>query len=357
MNTHFKKLLNVYGEMDMQINNLKRIVCLTVIIGVATLSTGLAQSGIEPNDIERVGLSGWQFLKITANAKHSALGGTFVANSQGDAGAVFGNPSALVDVENSSISLGQVNWFADISYQTASIAKNFGSRGVIALSVATLSMGDIVETINSEIVGESRTEAVQTGNTFTGGDLAAGLSYAQQVTDNLSIGGNLRYVEETVADLSMSNVSMDIGTTYNTGWHSLRLAMVARNLGADQTLAGWSEDIQAGPVEIRMPIDFRIGVSMNVLESEGSPHVLGIALEGSHPNDGPEKINAGLEYTYAKRAALRAGYRYGYDEESLTFGAGVNMTMGNYATGFNYALVPFGRLGLVHMFTIDLGIN
>jgi hypothetical protein len=356
MNDHFKKFINIYGEMDMQFKILVRLACHTLLVGLVMLTGVKAQMGIEPYEIERVGLSGWQFLKITADARYSAMGGSYTALSDGDASSVYGNPSALVDVSNTSVSLGQINWFADITYQTFSLAKRLGSKGVIALSVAALDVGDIPVTINSDI-GGGTTEAVITGETFTGGDLAAGLSFARQVTDRLSIGGNVRYVQETIDDLSMNTISLDFGTTYYTGWRSLRLAMVARNLGADQTLAGWDEDIQAEPVDIRMPIDFRVGLAMDFLDSESSPHLLTVSLEGSHPNDGSEKVNLGMEYWWGNMMALRCGYRGGYDEESLTFGGGVKLVFGGLGTAVNYAYVPFGRLGTVHMFTINLAKN
>jgi hypothetical protein len=54
-----------------------------------------AQIGIAPNDIERVGQSGWQFLKINGDPRQAAMGGAFTAISHGDANAVFGNAAAL----------------------------------------------------------------------------------------------------------------------------------------------------------------------------------------------------------------------------------------------------------------------
>ncbi len=357
MKNHFKKYSIINGEMDMQFNKLVRLACHTLLVGLVMLSGVKAQSGIEPYEIERVGLSGWQFLKINADARYSALGGSFTALSHGDASSVYGNPSSLVDVDNMGVSLGRINWFADISYQTFSLAKSLGDKGVVAVSIASLDVGDIPETINREVAGVGVTESVITGNTFTGGDLAAGLSYARKVTDRLSLGGNVRWVEETIAELSMSNISVDFGTTYYTGWRSLRLAMVARNLGSDKTLSGWDEDIQAEPVDIRMPIDFRVGLAMDFLDAEDSPHFLTVSVEGSHPNDGPEKLNVGVEYYYNKMLALRCGYRGGYDEESITFGGGVQIGFGDFGTGINYAYVPFGRLGTVHMFTLGLSFE
>jgi hypothetical protein len=357
MNDHFKIYKIIDGEMDMQINNIVRRARHTLLVGLVILSGLNAQSGIEPYEVERVGLSGWQFLKINVDARHTALGGSLTALSDGDAGAVFGNPSALTDVTNTSLSLGKVNWFADINFQTVSLAKNFGNRGVLAISVASMDVGDIPVTINRQIAGSSVTEAVVTGETYTGGDIAAGLSYARQVTNRLSIGCNVRYIEETVADLKMNNISLDIGTTYYTGWRSLRLAMVVRNLGADQQLAGWDETIQAEPVNIRMPIDFRVGLAMDFLEGDDSLHKLTVSVEGAHPNDGSEKLNMGMEYWYGKMLALRCGFRGGYDEEALTIGGGVNLVFGGVVTAVNYAYVPFNRLGTVHMFTINLAIN
>ena len=227
----------------------------------------------------------------------------------------------------------------------------------MALSVASMDVGDIPVTINQKIAGATRTEALITGETYSGGDIAAGISYARQVTNRLSIGGNLRYIEETVADLSMDNISLDVGTTYYTGWRSLRLAMVARNLGADTQLAGWDETIQAEPVNIRMPIDFRVGVAMDFFEGEDSPHKLTVSVEGAHPNDGSEKLNMGMEYWWGGMVALRAGYRAGYDEETMSFGGGVNLVFGGVVTAVHYAYVPFGRLGTVNMFTINLAVK
>jgi hypothetical protein len=115
----------------------------------------------------------------------------------------------------------------------------------------------------------------------------------------------------------MDNVSIDIGTVFYTGFKSLRIAMAARNFGPDQNLAGWDEVVQIEPVDVRMPIEFRLGLGMDFLDYEGSPHLLTVVLEGTHPNDGPERVNFGTEYWFNQLIALRAGYRFNYDEEGL----------------------------------------
>src|SRR5690606_4593429 len=230
-----------------------------------------------------------------------------------------------------------------IGHQSAAVAANLPGWGVFAFSVVSVDMGEMAETINSPIAGESRTEAVVTGNTFTAGDLALGLSYARRVTDRLSVGGNVRWIRESIADVSMSNVSFDFGTSYDTGFRSLRLALTARNLGPDTNLAGWSEEYQAEAVDIRMPVDFRLGVSMDFLDTVDSPHLMTVSLEGLHPNDGPERVHAGVEYTFANFISLRGGYRFNYDEERFTFGGGLKYDAGAIGLKVDYGYVDFGR--------------
>ena len=335
----------------MRSNKLFIIYLVAAFIAVPIFSSLYAQSGIEPSDIKRVGLSGWQFLKINGDARQAAMGGAFTALSYGDATDIFNNPAALTDVSNLSVSLNKFTWIADIGYQSAAVAKKIGNLGVFGLSVVSVNFGDMDETLNSPIAGENRTEAVITGNTFTAGDLAVGLSYARRVTDRLSIGGNIRWIQEKIADVNMNNVSIDFGTIYYTGFKSLRIAMVARNFGPDAHLVGWSEEYQTEAMDVRMPLDFRVGAAMDFLNAEGSPHLLTVSVEATHPNDGPEKINTGAEYTLGDILTLRGGYRHNYDEEGLTFGGGLRYNFGSAEAKINYAYVDFGRLKQVHMFS------
>jgi hypothetical protein len=338
----------------MKYKNNFMLALLAMLISLLVVSGVFAQSGIEPEKIERVGLSGWQFLKINLDARQSAMGGAFTAISHGNVGSIFGNPAAMSDVKSGDVMFTNVNYIADIGYYAAAAAYNFEDLGVFAFSIASLDMGDIPETINSLIPGEGRTEAVITGNTFTGGDFAAGISYAKQITAQLSIGANVRWIQETIDDLKMSNISVDFGTVFYTGWKSLRIAMVARNFGPDQNLAGWDEGVQIEPVDVRMPMDFHLGLGMDFFDGEGSPHMLTTVLEASHPNDGPEKVNAGAEYWFKDIIALRAGYKFNYDEEGVTVGAGLKYGFGSIAGKVDYAFVDFGLLEQVHMFSLGL---
>jgi hypothetical protein len=205
--------------------------------------------------------------------------------------------------------------------------------------------------------GGSGTTPVVTGNTFGANDIAAGVSYARKITDNLSIGGNVRWMRQTIAELSMGNWSVDFGTMYHTPLKGLRIAVTARNFGPDSRFGGWSEEFQTESDNVRMPLDFRVGMAMDFLSDDQSPHLLTVLVEGDHPNDGKEKFHLGMNYGFDKTFFLRGGYRFNYDVQTFTFGAGVSYPVGQWRGTINYAYVDFGELTQVHMFSLGFAFE
>lgn len=326
-------------------------VCAVLIATVFLPASLDAQSGIAPSNIDRAGQSGWQFLKINGDARQAAMAGAYSAISRGDAGGIFGNPASIADIRGFDVQVNALKWVADIGHQSVAVAANIGDVGVVGVSLAMLDYGDIPETINSAI-GASGTTPVVTGNTFGANDIAAGVSYARRITDKLSVGGNVRWMRQTIAELSMTNWSVDFGTMYHTGFRSLRIAVTARNFGPDSRFAGWSEEYQTESDNVRLPLDFRAGMAMDFLDDEQSPHLLTIVVEGDHPNDGKEKFHLGASYCFDNTFFLRAGYKFNYDVQKFTFGAGVSYPIGGALGTINYAYVDFGELTQVHMFSL-----
>ncbi len=313
-----------------------------------------SEKGIEPEEFHRVAQSGWQYLKMPASARQAALGGINSGVGNGGSNSIFTNPAEIASVKELELGVNRVNWFADISNQSVALTKGFGKLGVFGLSLLYVDYGDFRRTEYLTIddidapTGQRNVVDANTG-TFTANDLAVGISYGRSVTDRLMVGANIRYLYSKLDDLSMGNYSLDIGTFYYTGFKSLRIAMVARNFGPDQKLVDYNEEVRREPASIKMPAQFRLGVAIDLLEGGDSPHFLTLALEGVHPNDGPEKVNLGLEYTLMNMLIARGGYRFNYDEEGLTLGAGLNLNFGQTSVIFDYAYVDFGNLDFVQM--------
>jgi hypothetical protein len=317
-------------------------------------------TGIPPEDFERIAQSGWQFLKVPVNARMAGMGGVATGIGKGDANSIFNNPAELTGVEGYQLAANTVQWFADITTQSLALAGKLGNMGTFGISFLALDYGDMKRTeymtVDDPAAPTGQRNVIDDNlGTFTAADMAIGLSYAKQITDRLSFGANFRYLRSEIDDLSMTNWSFDVGTVYYTGFKSMRIAMLARNFGPDRKLVDYNEEIRREPASIKMPVQFRVGAAIDLLEGIESPHLLTLAVEGLHPNDGPEKLNVGVEYTLFELFRARGGYKFNYDEESYTFGAGLNLSIDRTKLMFDYAFVDFGNLDTVQMFSLGLG--
>ena len=330
-----------------------RILIIGCVISLMLPAALFSQSGIEPSEIERTGQAGWQFLKINGDPRQAAMGGSFMITTDPTANAVFGNPAILAAIDRYDVQFNNVAWLADIRYTSLAAARNFPGIGTFAISYVGMDYGDIVETIHTGLQGGGTVPLV-TGETFSANDMALGLSYARQITEQLALGGSLRYLNQEIAGTGMSNWSFDFSTIYFTGLRSLRLAITARNFGPDAHLVGYSEELQSEPVDIRMPLELRGGLAYDWLDGVSSPHLLTTILEGRVPSDGRERIHFGTEYRFHHLFAVRAGYRFNYDEEGLTLGMGFHFPVGAFDCALNYAYLDFGALTQVNMLSFGL---
>jgi len=319
--------------------------------------------GVHGLDYSRVGRSGFQFLKLPTTARFAAVGGAGTALGFGDAGSALGNPACITDVDNMDAFFSSMTWIADIQYSSAAFVKTFPRLGSFGLSFINVDYGDMERTehvMQFDQDGESTGKTLPGYNlgTFSGGDIAVGLSYARDVTDRLKFGMSARYVYETLDDAGAGVWSIDVGTIYYTGFKTLRIAMLGQHFGPDAEFLGYDEQIGIPAQSVRLPQQLRIGAAMDVLEArEDNPHRVTLSCEFVNPNDGPEKINLGTEYELYNFISLRGGYRFNYDEESFTAGAAIKIVTDGLRVNLSYAYADFGRLNSVNMFSIAMNVR
>lgn len=347
-----KNPIKLIEVLTMRTNYFKIIIAVLVIIFQASaLYAQRIESGIEPPEFERVGQSGFQFLHLPTNARSAALAG-IGGLSNNDASAIFNNPANLVDIPNFDVSVSMLDYIADITYTTAAIAKNFGKLGVFGFHFASLDAGTLYRTEN--VVDDELGITSRSGDlgTFDAGDILYGISYAINITDKLSVGANVGQIKETLDNTEVTNEFADFGLFFKTGFRTLTLSMIARNFGADAKFTGFTE-LYGIPQSVRMPLDFRLGLSFDVIEkADDSPHFLTGYIEGAHPNDSRERLHAAVEYTLMDIFSIRGGYKFNYDEQGLTVGGGINYTMGKTSGRIDYAYLDYGLLSSVHLITL-----
>ena len=80
-----------------------------------------------------------------------------------------------------------------------------------------------------------------------------------------------------------------------------------------------------------------------------------IAAEAKHPNDNVQQLSLGSEYLWNSMVALRAGYKFKYEEEGVTLGGGVILgPTKSTALVIDYAWSDFGNLDSVHRFSFGI---
>ncbi len=350
------------------INRMNRI--FTFIIAVVLLSVQAKSQvgnntvgwGVEPLEISRVAAAGWQFLKLPTDARSAALGGIKSAIGHGNANSAFNNPASASDISGSDIQLSAMNWVADIQYNSISYVQNVETWGTFGINCIYLNYGDMVRTkvaqgfdaLGTDIGIVPITEGLPT---FTAHDLAAGILYSRRITEFLQVGGSLKYTEQQIDDAKMGSWALDIGTMYWTGIGSLRISMLGKNFGPDGEFLTYEGRIAQAPAMVKMPMIFILGAAYDILQpNNDSRQRLTLAAEYVKPNDGPDKVNVGFEYFMFSNIYFRGGYRFNYDEESYTFGFGVEYSVDDdVKIKMDYAYANVGRFKYVNMLTFGFG--
>lgn len=274
--------------------------------------------------LEKVGQSGAQFLKLGVGARAIGMGEAFIAIAD-DASALYWNPAGLTNISSKEFTFTHTKWVADINWDFAGYAHKLPGIGTIGISAGALTMDDIEETTSLNPYG--------TGRYFTASDYMVGLSYARMLTDKFSVGGTVKYVAQYLDEEEAIGFAVDVGTLYNTGFKTIRLGMAIQNFGGDMKFI---ED------EYPMPVTFKFGMAMDFMDSD--MHKVTGSVEMNHPADNAETVNIGGEYWFNSMIALRAGYKYNYDAEGLTAGAGFQLPIGFANLQLDYAYTDIGYL-------------
>jgi len=319
------------------------------------------------HSFDKVGTTAAPFLKIECGARPVAMGGSFVALAN-DALGVYYNPAGFAEVQNLLVSGGHTRWFADLTYNYASCViptRKFN----VCLWGTFLSSGDM------EITTIEEPEGTDQYYRYTDGLLSVSLSAF--ISEFLSVGVSGKYIQQSIFHESAATVAFDIGSIFRTPIKGARIGMCLVNYGGRMQLAGSDLIVQTDPwpdfrgnpdAEARLstesfplPMAFKLGLAWDLINTEGGLfdnkiHRFTIALDGIHPNDGKEKLQLGCEYGLYNTLFLRGGYKFNYDTQKYTVGAGINMQIGRRIISIDYAFVDMDVLDSTHRISVTLGL-
>lgn len=314
-----------------------------VFAGIVVLLITVFCAAPAHSQFKKLAQAGMTWMNIPVGARALGMGDAFMAVSDGSMAAAFKNPSALAFIDQGDFFAGRSEWLADISQVYVGGAYNFGMYGIVGLSAVVMNFGDFMGT--RLVPG-----GFEDTGTFSPDGYAISLVYGYRQTDRFAFGGRVSYVKQDLGSAyvgddintlsstgvgDMNTWAFDIGVTYFFGYQDLRIAMGVQNFSREQ---------QYFSQRFPLPLTFRIGTAMDLLQAmaEGTRQSLLVSVEAIHPRDYTERLHVGGEYGFRDLLFLRAGYKFNYDEEGATYGAGVKVPFGEYSLQFDYALNPFG---------------
>jgi hypothetical protein len=340
------------------VSNKKVIIVLFII-------TLLIPSLISAQKVTKTGTTAAKFLSIGIGPKANAMGGAFSSVSD-DPSAIYWNPAGIVYSDQYQAIFTYTSMYADLKLNFFGVVIPGGDIGSFAASVTALNYG------NMQVTTEDQPDG--TGETFSPGSYAFGLTYAKNVTEDFIVGATAKLVTENIYHSNATGVAFDIGTIFKTPFSGIRFASSITNFGTkmqmtgndllirynvDPTRAGSNNttDANIATDKFDLPLKLQIGVSRDFIFLEDQRFTL--AVDGIVPNDNDQSVNVGGELAlFDDMISLRGGYKSLFlkdSQEGLTFGVGLRYKRAGFIDiGIDYAFQKFDFLGNVHSFGVIL---
>ena len=278
---------------------------------------------------ENAGTRAMTFLKIGVGAEAMSMGESQVAATD-DLYASYWNPAGLARLQQPQLGLMHNEWFAGINHEFVGFALPLKGVGTLGASASFLSFG--------ELQGRDRDGNETT--IFRPYDVALILSYARGFGSSLAFGVNAKFLREQIADESGTGIAFDLGGLYNFPETPLSLGFNAQHVGPR---------VKFVEEAFGLPFTFRLGAAYRLWND-----AFILTTDIIRPSDNDIAIGVGAGYTIGNILQLRTGYKYkigGNDLGAISgLAGGFGLTLLRFQ--IDYALVPFGVLGLTHRFSL-----
>ncbi len=301
---------------------------------------------------EKIAQTGMQFLSVISDAKAASMAGA-VTSIETNSSALFFNPATMgFNTQFISTSFSLNKWIADINHQniSLSISPAEGEYGVFALSLQLIDYGEILGTVvaNTDLGYED------IGN-LSASSYAVGFGYSKRLSDKFSVGGQVKYVAQDLANAIVpvtdsttstvenkaSGLAFDFGTLFKTGYKSLQFGMSVRN---------FSQEFKYAQEGFELPLTFSIGISMDMFDFtslEKNEHSFILSIDAIDARSHSAQIAIGCEYMFLERFMIRTGYITNSDEHDIAFGVGASI----FGFTFDYSYTPYGLFGNIQRLT------
>ncbi|MEW6685910.1 MAG: PorV/PorQ family protein [Candidatus Edwardsbacteria bacterium] len=305
---------------------------LTIIGGLLVLAIASSTDGSVDGN---AGTSSFSFLKIGIGARPMAMGGAFVALSEDVTGS-FWNPAGLALLRTRQGTSGYLNYVVGVKCGYLAYAQPFDKMSTIGLTLQYLSVGSMAE---MDASGKKIRD-------FSPSDLAVNISYAYILQEDIFLGGNLKYLQESISKYKASGLAIDLGAIYETNFKGVTVGACLQNLGK-KTKAFVTE-------KEKLPTGISVGVGYRPKATK-----VALAMDIVKPMDNKFNLRLGGEYQINEFIAIRGGYdsrgsdlKTGSDIDDFAgLSCGFGLKWKKYT--FDYAFAPYAELGNTHWISLS----
>lgn len=283
------------------------------------------------------------FLQRPLGARAAGMGGAFAA-VRGSLDSAQYNPAAIATVPRRTLASTYLSGFDGANHGFLAYAHPF-PFGTVGASVLYYNAGGIDLSLSDGTTGRVTAEE----------DSAWALSYSLALAKSLYVGALYRFVRMELAETASASSSQgDFGVLWRTPLRGLSLGAAYQYLGPD---IRFEEVGDPPPRTLRYGLAFHFpdveisaadpSVDLEAFDMTLAADVAQTLHEEVSPRMGAE---LGLTPSYMTRVALRAGWVFGRDSESFTFGMGLRQGR----LGLDYALGKGKDLGNLQQFSLTI---
>ncbi len=314
----------------------------------------------------------YDFLRLTPNARISALGGVNISTFDRDPNLAWYNPALLNDTMHSGIAMNFVNYLSDIHYGYTSYARTLQNIGNLHAGIHYVNYGKMQET----------DELGNVNGNFSANDLAVVSGIARDF-GNLRFGSNLKLLYSTIQKFNSFGFAIDFGGVWNFPEQNTTLGLVLKNMGTQVTQFNKNAPKSPIPFEVQFGVSHRLKY-LPLRFSTTLVQLQQFRLIQKDPNRKPQLDLAGNpipekkqtfdnifrhfvfggEFLFSQNFHVRIGYNHLRHQELKT--SGTNFSMAGWALGvgmrvkkfyIDYAYSNYHAVGGTHSFSILTYLN
>ncbi len=274
------------------------------------------------------GTTMFQTLQLPLTAYDASVANTFVSG--------ISSPATVSFLQNSVV-LSHAIYLVDTSYTVLGGNYNINEKSGINFSFLYFNYGSMDRYLDDGSGGYVRQ------GSFEANDKLFSISYARNFNDKTACGLSLKYLTQNIDDVSYSGFAIHLSGLY----------FINDNIFAIAGLNNIGPKIE----DYNLPANFYLGLSWYLTHQ-----LLVMGQLDNYYNDSVSELKLALEYEPVKIFLCRFGYMVPIQKEvadenelitNLTLGVGLKFSF----LDIDYAWLPKGDLGSIHMFSLTYKFN